>query len=282
MLALAGSCLTWASNEDYSTMAISHRLRAIQGINIALSASSRTSEDGDALLAACYALTIQSLFFTDGISEFLTLVRGCGIVSLLLRSDNVDVSFSIDPEYHWKFMESRLDDLPNINVDLFKGSVPSLRRLQPLCEEQNVQKSFCNSLQDCAESINTNSRQGLFQIIATFVYQYTNSNPAYHIFILLYQNFCNMDDQQFKYFISPRNDVSQLLLAHFLALQIIFLPILERERQGRVIILPIENQVDWLDKIDKEVTPSFRSFLAWPTEVVKYAQTEAFQAWTQV
>jgi hypothetical protein len=164
LLGLAASCLSFNSNVDYSSLAISHRLLAIKGVNEGLSSTSRTSDDGDALLAACYALTFQSSYLKDGISEFLIMVRGCALVSLQLQHENLDVSFSITPNDHFEFMEQRLEDLPSVDADLYEGSAASLKALLPLCEGIDAQQVFHTALQDCVEKVGIDSRQGICEI----------------------------------------------------------------------------------------------------------------------
>jgi len=81
-----------------------------------------------------------------------------------------------------------------------------------------------------------------------------------------------MDNRQFEQFGNPSNNVSRLLLAHFVALHIILAPILGRERQGRMISTDTESILDWLDKIHEEMSPSLRHFLDWPTTVATYVR----------
>jgi hypothetical protein len=90
-----------------------------------------------------------------------------------------------------------------------------------------------------------------------------------------------MDNQQFQLLINLSNDVNQLLLAHFIALQTILGPILERERQGRIIVTPVKSMLDWLDKIYDEVAPNLRCFLAWPIAIGKYIRAELNQGQPQ-
>ena len=145
LLGLAATCLTFACDADYSALAIYHRLLAIQGLNEALSTTPWTSDEGDALLAACYALAFQSYFMKDGMYEYLTMVRGCGLVSLQLLDDNVDVSFSTSLNEHWEFMQSRLDNLPSIDTSLLEGSSSSLDAILPLCKESDTHIFFSQS-----------------------------------------------------------------------------------------------------------------------------------------
>lgn len=160
LLGLAASHLTVTADADYGAIALSHRLLAIKGFNEALSKTPRSGADGDALLAACYALTFQSSYMKDGMSEFLTMVRGCGLVSLQLRHENVDVSFSIDPNRHMEIMKSRLENLPSVDADLYQGAVASFHKIAPLCRGLEAHMIFQKVLEDCVETVGRDSQSG--------------------------------------------------------------------------------------------------------------------------
>ncbi len=160
ILGQAASHLSVTTDADYSSVALSHRLLAIKGLNEALSKTPRTGSDGDALLATCYALTFQTANMKDGMSEFLTMVRGCGLVSLQLLCDKVDISFSISPNRHLEFMQSRLDNLPAIDADLYEGAVPSITAILPLCGDFQCLLSFHGVIKECFETIGVDSAAG--------------------------------------------------------------------------------------------------------------------------
>jgi hypothetical protein len=160
ILGQAASHLTVTTEADYGSLALSHRLQAIKGLNEALSKTPRTGSDGDALLAACYALTFQTANMKDCMSEFLTMVRGCGLVSMQLLCDQVDISFSISPNRHLEYMQSRLDNLPAVDADLYQGAVSSLKAISPLCRDVECLVTFHRVLQDCFETIGVDSRAG--------------------------------------------------------------------------------------------------------------------------
>jgi hypothetical protein len=92
--------------------------------------------------------------------EFLTMVRGCGLVSLQLHRKKIDVSFSISPHDHFHFMESRLNNLPTVDADLLKDSASSISTLIPLCRALDAHMSFCNLLRECVETVCIDSRKG--------------------------------------------------------------------------------------------------------------------------
>jgi Fungal specific transcription factor domain len=160
ILGQAASHLTATTEIDYSSLALSHRLKAIKGLNEALSKTPRTGSDGDALLAACYALTFQTANMKDGMSEFLTMIRGCGLVSFQLLCDQVDISFSISSNRHLEYMQARLDNLPAIDADLYQGAVPSINAILPLCGDVECLLLFHGVLKDCFETIGIDARAG--------------------------------------------------------------------------------------------------------------------------
>ena len=59
---------------------LAHRVQAVRGLNGAFSAAPRRREDGDALLATCYALSMQALYIGESVSEFLVMLRGCHVL----------------------------------------------------------------------------------------------------------------------------------------------------------------------------------------------------------
>lgn len=118
MLGLAATHLSAVTNVDYSEAAYSHRLRALHGFNKALSKKPEKEPDGDAILATIYTLTFQSAFMKDSLAEFLTMVRGCVILSAQLECQHSISLFDVDGDAHLKFMEPRLVDLPSIDPAL--------------------------------------------------------------------------------------------------------------------------------------------------------------------
>jgi hypothetical protein len=91
---------------------------------------------------------------------------------------------------------------------------------------------------------------------------------------MIYQVLGRMDNQQFQIFSNPNNDISRLLLAHFVTVEVILAPILGREWQGRLISTPMEGILDWLDMIYWEVSPGVRHFLNWPVAVTNCIRAE--------
>lgn len=76
-----------------------------------------------------------------------------------------------------------------------------------------------------------------------------------------------MEGQMFQEFIDPSNSVARLLISHFLAIQIIVCPIVDREHVGRVRATPLSPQFDWLSILYGNCPTALRKYLEWPMAV---------------
>lgn len=83
-----------------------------------------------------------------------------------------------------------------------------------------------------------------------------------------------MDQSQFRLFSGPNNHVSHLLLAHFVACEIMMAPILGREWKGRVISTPMEGTLQWLHGMRDGIPANLRCFLSWPVSVATRVKAE--------
>lgn len=164
ILGTAASHLELITGNDLSSVALHHRVRAIQGSSEALTQKDRAGSDGDALLAACYLLTFQSSYMKDGIPEFFQFVRGCTLVSNQLRAENLLMAFFLAAEDHFEFMEGRLSNLPVIDQDLLDGAEVSLNDLSAKLELP-VQFTIFDLLVECIAALGTSSLQGVFKIL---------------------------------------------------------------------------------------------------------------------
>ncbi len=97
ILGYSASELMATTDPSLAEAAMTHRLKAIKAIQRALSttpitpnckppsAPSITSdlyEEGNALMATCFALTYQSVLLADGMAEYMTFIRGIVLVAI--------------------------------------------------------------------------------------------------------------------------------------------------------------------------------------------------------
>jgi hypothetical protein len=83
-----------------------------------------------------------------------------------------------------------------------------------------------------------------------------------------------MEQGQFRQFSDLNNHVSQLLLAHFVACEIVMAPILGREWKGRAIATPMEGTLQWLYGMGDGIPSNLHSFLDWPVGVASRIKAE--------
>ena len=159
MLGLAATHLSAITNVDYSEAALSHRIRAIQGFNKALSKKPEKEPDGDALLATIYSLTFQSAFMSNSLMEFLIMVRGCVILSGQLEGQSSIAFFVIDWFSHLRYMEPRLDKLPFIDLSLAEGAEVSLEALKFVLDDE-VNGLYYHELTNVVSGIKVSSKLG--------------------------------------------------------------------------------------------------------------------------
>lgn len=91
---------------------------------------------------------------------------------------------------------------------------------------------------------------------------------------MVYQGILKMESPIFQDFIDPSNLVARLLIAHFLAIQFIVAPIIDREYAGRGRTQPARSHLDWLSMLYKECPLRLRNYLEWPMAVKDCVKNE--------
>ncbi|PKX90587.1 Zn(II)2Cys6 transcription factor [Aspergillus novofumigatus IBT 16806] len=134
ILALSSSHLALLTGSALPVEALRHRQRALRGLNEAMSRAPSETSDADAMLAACYILTFQSSYMLDGLSEYIMMLRGCGLVTGLMLQRNLHGSFSIDVNSHIKYMEAQSDRFPTIDSRIASDGIRSLSLVKPLLQ----------------------------------------------------------------------------------------------------------------------------------------------------
>jgi hypothetical protein len=148
------------STSNLDSQALSHRVLALRGLNEALSSSPKTSADGDAILAACYALAMQSSYIGDSVEEFLTMFRGCHIVIAQQWPERLGSVFRrLDVDCQLHMASSKLIALPIIDSRLVAPARESLEALRLFCQGM-LEKGVLEQLIDIVRALETSSREG--------------------------------------------------------------------------------------------------------------------------
>jgi hypothetical protein len=136
MLALSASHLERLAPSCLTVPAQNHRLASIKGLNETLSRPLSNTEDGDAAIATCYALLMQSWYMDDGLQAFLVLTRSCGWTTKWVREQKCRSILAGEcDETRLGTMKARLKDAPRFNDGFVEKAVKSLTALEPLYEE---------------------------------------------------------------------------------------------------------------------------------------------------
>jgi Fungal specific transcription factor domain len=260
LLALGASHLTRVSPAtNYNTAAIVHRGQAIKGLNEALAKGRRDYGDMDAMLATCYALTFQaSCMGGDSMGEFITMVRGCALITAQIHKDNSETAFNVGKDNHLRIIGPRLDQLPVLDHSLLTSAILSVQALSPL--------------------LGTAVDQELQTAILSVLFALRQSSKAGYLnFIRIYDIFIGMSHSHFNAFIDLNNIPSQLLMAHFVSLQMLMIPLTlhespERANPSKAKVLL--GMVEWGDHIFQRTPATMRPYLEWPRAIMQTVRRE--------
>jgi hypothetical protein len=163
MLALSASDIDAASSQhspELTQSAMSHRVLAIKFLNRALSPGLHTFEEGNAMLATCYALVFQSIMMDEGHAEYLTFIRGAVLVSLQMCSKGLKFLFHnlLDNDELEK-LRPHFQGTPANDLGPVDAAHASLEAFRPLCKREH-EKEFHGCLLEIVHNLFLSSRDG--------------------------------------------------------------------------------------------------------------------------
>ncbi|KAL6867972.1 hypothetical protein J3F83DRAFT_765880 [Trichoderma novae-zelandiae] len=258
MHAILGYAASELMHTDSSLVpvAMGHRIKAIKAIKKRLAETSKmdtTYEEANALVATCFALTLQSVSLEDGLAEYMTFIRGIVIVGMQMMFKRIRPLFS-------NLFESNQDDvlapymegLPLIQRGWAEAAIEAIANLGPLCTRQmeieyhaQLMTVSSNLLADSFEAYKANSR--------------------------LYGWWMLLPHASFQELINADNQVIILLHSHWIALSQIMAFINEQEyavrekhptRQDNSRIDP--GFIRWLKHLNARVDHGHQVFNQWP------------------
>ncbi|KAI2465721.1 hypothetical protein F4781DRAFT_15781 [Annulohypoxylon bovei var. microspora] len=257
MHAILGLAASDLMQQDPSliTFAMMHRLKAIRAIKKTLNEApkSNTFEEGNALVATCFALTFQSVILDDGMTEFMTFVRGIVLVSMQMWTKGARPLFTnlhqSDPQ---KLLKPFIEAVPPIRADYAHAASRSLRALAPLCT-RDVELEYQRFLAGMAEALPA------------------SSYAAYEVLCAHYAWWIQLPHDRFRLLIDPDSQVFALLAAHWIALKQIMAPITQAEnlmraqepRAGAGAGVDLSTS-RWLKHLNRQVDAKHRRYNDWP------------------
>ena len=156
ILGNAASHLQLLTGEPLTEVALRHRILAIRGSNEALSKTSRSGSDSDALLASCYLLAYQSSYMADGMQECFRILRGCLMLDVQLKAEKLPMAFFLPHQSHFDIMQERLLDLPVLEEGVVNDAKASLQAVLPHLVDTS-QKYAYQLLMEIVESLTSSS-----------------------------------------------------------------------------------------------------------------------------
>ena len=259
ILSLGASHLSRLTGIDYRKESLTHRGQAIAGLNQALSQPAQHYGESDAMLAACYALTFQASYMGDGLADFITMVRGCALTTGKIRDEGAATAFNLQPDWHFKVMAPRLANLPRVNATLLEDGFDAIETVRPYLVTE-TDRDFQQALADVIGSLLQSPQSGYLQFIGVYAVWYELCHDA------------------FKSFLDPNNLIAQLLLAYFVGIQLLMVPLAAHEwpeRADSSKIRVLYGTIEWAHAIFERLEDSdLKEHLAWPKRIASIVVNE--------
>ncbi|ETN45863.1 uncharacterized protein HMPREF1541_00044 [Cyphellophora europaea CBS 101466] len=224
-----------------------------------------------ALLACAYALTFQATYMPDGLEEFVTMVRGCALITGQIGERGFESFFDLREGAHVDVMEGRWGRGGDGGVGiggLDKGWVDSgrrgLGRVRAWMEEkgmdghlgEGVEWRFIRAVEEAMEGCEEGVREG------------------YVRFCAVYRVWFECDGMEFGKLVDKDNEVCRVLMAYFMGMELLLAPVFggryESEKRRRDVIgLRILCSSEWVTRISDGLGESGRDLIRWPLEVSK-------------
>lgn len=250
--------------------AMAHRLKAIKAVkkSLAEAPKANTFEEGNALMATCFALTFQSVILDDGMAEFMTFVRGIVIVAIQMYIKGAKLLFGdYLGEAPAEALQPFLEEVPLIEKSWVDAAVVAIKGLEPLCRGMEVEGTYQLKLLNMAEKC------------------YVSAVDAYQALRQHYAWWMMLPHDEFQRIIDPSNQVAILLATHWIAVKQIMVTITETEAKGRAKEPENKPNVDehdpwnglgkWLRYLNRLVDEEHLAYNAWPVWVEAQLEQDA-------
>ncbi|KAF2027520.1 hypothetical protein EK21DRAFT_102479 [Setomelanomma holmii] len=149
ILGLAGSHLALQVTETSTEATLSHRQKAIQGLERTFANWPPPAEEAHIMLATSYLLCFQSSYIEDGFLEHILSLRGCAVLSQLILEESLQGPFTLEVNMHNVFLESKLKSFPHLDQELACEALNSLHDLRDLLvplEASSIERAIIAAL----------------------------------------------------------------------------------------------------------------------------------------
>jgi hypothetical protein len=162
MLGLAASDIaSHTDDKDLALTAITHRVKSIESLNAAVRRGLASFEQGNAMLATCFALLFQSTLLNDGLGEYMSFIRGCIAIGIQMATKGFSFVFTgLWGDDQLKIIDPVLNKAPLIESKVVSSACRSLEKMTPLCKTK-VELDMLGLLLSMARNLVTSSRDGM-------------------------------------------------------------------------------------------------------------------------
>ena len=175
ILGLAASDLSEQRDPGLVAAAMAHRLKAIKAIKKTLADAPRAGDDGfeegNALMATCFALTFQSVLLDDGMVEYMTFIRGVIIVGIQMYLKGARLLFGrFLGESQAEVLRPFLEKVPLVGSGWAGAAVAAIEGLAPLCAHP-IERQYRERILEMARQLHVSSWEGtwsLFFLLSIF------------------------------------------------------------------------------------------------------------------
>lgn len=253
MMALGASHLGALLGIDYAQASQLHRSAAITGLQRAINGELGTAIDYDIALACCYVLSFQTAYVADAFADFITISRGCHLLTKKIKEQDLPSVFGKLPHCDNPHALLQAKKASPQDALLFQKGIQALKAYEPWLK-MSTQVHVLNLLINVLEQLQASPVAGCMQ------------------FYRLYEYWYKLEYQEFAEFMDARDAVSQVLLTFLIAVQVLMYPFAatgwpDRARDTRLHLFTGTSL--WAHQMGSRVQDvQLQRHLEWPREAV--------------
>ncbi len=248
-------------------------------------------EEGNALMATCFALTFQSVALDDGMAEYMTFIRGIIVVAIQMYLKGARILFrNLLGNEQTELLRPAIEPMEGIDRRWSTAAVAAVRNLAPLCHGDAVATTYHALVLEMAEALLVSPMEGTsFSLLSS---PFPSSLPplttqaAYSAMTRHYAWWMQLPHEQFRQVIDLDQQVFVLLAAHWIALKQIMTRIAAKTdvvsqavsgssgntaaRASRTTAADGSMEpgmLRWLKHLNRQVEPEYQAYNEWPVWV---------------
>ncbi|THC95413.1 hypothetical protein EYZ11_005100 [Aspergillus tanneri] len=239
---------------QYTPMAVTHRGKALQLLNTAMSRGDDCSKaDLDSILATCYALVFQAFYMSDGLVDFTVMVRGCAMVTDRIRErfQRSGIFALRSQEEVTAMVGNWLPTELSLNQENLVASIQALDELVPFLQ-CNMHYKFYHAIRGAYAALQISPQHAFAALTEVYAVWYT------------------MGNHDFMTFIAQGNHVTWGLFLHYITVEVLMHPFLKKACGPRdcVISFDVVRLHQWADTLYRNLPTPIRRLVKRQAEFI--------------